>query len=76
VRNGAGKNLEKSLPKEFQWEGEGAKREKEKGKSCQGHHNKVNFGIQEKRQEKGESLEPGICGLLGESESGKESGKV
>jgi hypothetical protein len=30
VRNGTGKNLEKSLPKEYQWEGEGAKREKKK----------------------------------------------
>jgi hypothetical protein len=49
--------IEKSLPKEYQWEGEGAKREKKKGRVARGIKTGAKFGIQEKRQEKGESLE-------------------
>jgi hypothetical protein len=45
---------EKSLPKEYTWEGQGAKREKKKGRSTGGIITGVKLGIKEKRQEKGE----------------------
>jgi hypothetical protein len=44
---------EKSLPKEYTWEGQGAKREKKKGRSTGGIRG-VKLRIKEKRQEKGE----------------------
>jgi hypothetical protein len=40
--------MRKLLPKEYKWEGQGAKREKKKGRATG-----VKLGIREKRQEKG-----------------------
>jgi hypothetical protein len=45
---------EKSLPKEYTWEGQGAKREKKKERSTGGIITGVKLGVKEKRQEKGE----------------------
>jgi hypothetical protein len=43
----------KSLPKEYKWEGQGANREKKKGRAIGGIITGVKLGIREKRQEKG-----------------------
>jgi hypothetical protein len=44
----------KSLPKEYKWEGQGAKREKRKREELPRIITGVKLGIKEKRQEKGE----------------------
>jgi hypothetical protein len=44
----------KSLPKEYKWKGQGAKREKKKERAARGLITGVKLGIKEKRQEKGE----------------------
>jgi hypothetical protein len=54
LKKGAGKKIEKSLPKAYKWQGEGAKREKKKKKATEGIITGVKLGIEEKRQEKGE----------------------
>jgi hypothetical protein len=54
LKNGAGKKIEKSLPKEYKWEGQGAKREKKKGRATGGITIGVKLGFNEKRQEKKE----------------------
>jgi hypothetical protein len=48
----------KSLPKEYKWESQGAKREEKKGRATGGIITGVKLGIKEKRQEKGEE---GTC---------------
>jgi hypothetical protein len=47
---------EKSLPKEYKWEGRGAKREKKKGTATAGIIKGVKLGIKEKRQKKREEV--------------------
>jgi hypothetical protein len=46
------KKIEKLLPKKHKWEGQGAKREKKKGRATGGVIRGMKLGIKEKRQEK------------------------
>jgi hypothetical protein len=48
------KKIEKTLPKEYKWEGQWSKREKKKGRAPGGIITGVKLGMEEKRQEKGE----------------------
>jgi hypothetical protein len=43
----------KSLPRDYKWEDEGAKREKKKERATRGITTGVKLGIKEKRQKKG-----------------------
>jgi hypothetical protein len=54
LKNGAGKKIEKSLPKGYKWVGQGTKREKKRERATGGIITGVKLGIKEKRQEKGE----------------------
>jgi hypothetical protein len=46
--------IEKTIPKEYKWEGHGAKREKKKGRDAKEIITGLKLRIKEKRQEKGE----------------------
>jgi hypothetical protein len=52
--NGKETQRGKLLPKEYKWEGQGTKREEERGRATGGIITGVKLGIKEKRQEKGE----------------------
>jgi hypothetical protein len=46
--------VEKTLPKEYKWEGQWAKRERKRGRAAGGIITGVKLGIEEKQKEKGE----------------------
>jgi hypothetical protein len=46
--------VERTLPKEYKWEGQWAKRERKRGRAAGGIITGVKLGIEEKRKEKGE----------------------